>query len=308
MSVIEEKLDFLISEISQIKKALNIVPDRFITINDIDNSVNHYMKFAKEELKLSENSIKNQKSTITNFLNHSDGEINEETVREYLESNDSESWKSNQTKALRRYIRDYLKLGKWIESFEFTKSKAKIKQIPDDDELQEFFENIPNDQVRLLFLILHNSGLRIGEVLQISVNSINFETAMIDVSNVHKGATKSSWISFVTQQTIIQIQNHVKLHNIQVDSKLFSISERTAQQHFKDASEFTEIVLNPHLLRTVFTEKCTLAKIPDKHINAFCGRVSEGMISKHYTDYSPSKLREQYDKVEPYLTFTANNQ
>ena len=46
MSVIEEKLDFLISEISLIKKALNIVPDKFITINDIDDSVNHYIKFA----------------------------------------------------------------------------------------------------------------------------------------------------------------------------------------------------------------------------------------------------------------------
>lgn len=304
MSAIEEKLDFLISEINLIKKALNIIPDKFITVDDVYETVTNYVNFAQEELKINEGSIRNQKSAITNFLNYSKGVINEKTVQDYLESNDSASWKSNQLKALRRFIRDYLKLGKWIESFEFIKSKAKIKHIPNDKELLEFFENIPNDQVRLLFLILHSSGLRIGEVLQITISNINFETNMIDVSHIHTGSTKSSWISFVTSQTIIQISQYIKRMNLQHDSKLFSISERTAQQNFKDTSDYTEIVMNPHLLRTVFTEKCTISKIPDKYINAFCGRVSEGMISKHYTDYSPSKLKEQYEMVEPHLTFT----
>ena len=217
--------------------------------------------------------------------------------------NESDSWKSNQIKALRRYIRDYLKLGLWIENFEFEKLKAKIKNIPSDEELIEFFNNLSNDQSKLLFLILHNSGLRIGEVLQITISNINFETNMIDVSNIHKGATKSSWISFVTAQSIQQISQYVKKMNLTPNSKLFTISERTAQQNFKDTSYHTDITINPHLLRTVFTEKCTIAKIPDKYIDAFCGRISDSMISKHYTDYSPTKLKEQYQKVESYLIF-----
>ena len=301
---VEEKLDYIISEIDIIKKALNIIPDRFITITDIQNQINNYVSFAQEQLKLSESSIKNQKSAITIFLNHSSGIINPETVQKYLESNDSISWKSNQTKALRRFIRDYLKLGKWIESFEFEKSKAKIKHIPTDEKLVEFFNNLPNDQSKLLFLILHNSGLRIGEVLQITINDIDFDSFMIDVSNVHQGTTKSSWISFVTSQTIQQISQYVKRMNLSLNSKLFTISERSAQQNFKDTSEITDITINPHLLRTVFTEKCSIAKISDKHINAFCGRISDSIISKHYTDYSPSKLKEQYCKVEPYLIFS----
>ncbi len=302
----DEKLDYIISEINLIKKALKIIPDRFITVNDIENQISNYVIFAQEILKLGNNSIKNQKSAITNFLNYSNGVINEETVQEYLKSNDSVSWKSNQTKALRRFIRDYLKLGNWIESFEFEKTRVKTKNIPTDEELLEFFENIRHDQSRLLFLILHNSGLRIGEVLQITINDIDWDSFMIDVSHIHSGQTKSSWISFVTQQTISQIIQYVKNQNIQLNSKLFTISERTAQQHFKDTSEFTGIVINPHLLRTVFTEKCSIAHIPDKYIDAFCGRISDGMISKHYTDYSPSKLKEKYCMVEPYLTFTVN--
>ena len=279
------------------------MPDREYEIIDKKSNVLEYEVFAKEELKLNEKTITNHLSAISKFLIHSNGSITKDSVKLYLESNDSDSWKSNQLKALRRYLRDFLKLGNWINEFEFTKSKAKIKQIPNDEQLLEFFEYISNEQVRLLFLVLHNSGLRIGEALQITLDNINFETAMIDVSHIHAGSTKSSWLSFVTRQTLVQVSDFVNKMNLQHDSNLFSISERTAQQNFKDASEYTGIIINPHLLRTVFTEKCTLAKIPDKHINAFCGRISEGMISKHYTDYSPSKLREQYDKVEPYLTF-----
>ena len=306
MQTIDEKLDYIISEIGTIKKALDIIPDKFITITDTQNQINNYVTFAQIELKLSESSIKNQKSAITNFLLHSKGVINRETVTAYLKSNDSAPWRTNQTKALRRFIRDYLKCGKWIESFEFEKTKAKIKNIPTDEELIEFFNELSNDQTKLLFLILHNSGLRIGEVLHITVSDIDFNSNMIDVSNAHQGTTKSSWISFVTSQTIQQIHEYIKRTNLQIDSKLFTISERSAQQHFKDISELTDIMINPHLLRTVFTEKCTIAKIPDKYINAFCGRVSDDMISKHYTDYSPTKLKDQYKKVEPHLTFSVN--
>ena len=61
--------------------------------------------------------------------------------------------------------------------------------------------------------------------------------------------------------------------------------------------------INPHLFRTVFAEKCTKAGIAAKYIDAFCGRVAQSVLSKHYTDYSPSRLREEYDLVESYLEF-----
>ena len=53
----------------------------------------------------------------------------------------------------------------------------------------------------------------------------------------------------------------------------------------------------------IFTEKCTLSGIHDKYINAFCGRVSKSVLSKNYTDYSPTSLKREYEKVESLLTF-----
>ncbi len=106
-----EKLDKVLSDLDSIKNHLKIVPNKFITITDIEGNIENYKEFAVNELGLSQDTVKNQKSAIRGFLNHSQGVINKETVKEYLESNDSSSWKSNQIKALRKFIRDYLHLG-----------------------------------------------------------------------------------------------------------------------------------------------------------------------------------------------------
>ena len=37
--------------------------------------------------------------------------------------------------------------------------------------------------------------------------------------------------------------------------------------------------------------------VPDRYIDAFCGRVSRSALARSYTDYSPSKLKAIYDKA-----------
>ena len=86
------------------------------------------------------------------------------------------------------------------------------------------------------------------------------------------------------------------------DPNLFSVSYKSVNENFKKVSNLTGISIIPHLLRTVFTEKCTQARIEDKYIDAFCGRIPQKIIRKHYTDYSPEAMRRHYDKVEQLLT------
>jgi len=286
------------SDLDSIKNHLKIVPDKFITITNIEEKIENYKEFAITKLGLNQATIKNQKSAIRGFLNHSQGIINKETVTEYLKSNDSTSWKSNHLKALRKFIRDYLHLGNWINEFVFLKEKAKIKNaIPTNEQLTLFFSKL-DYKIQMVFLTLVTSGLRIGEVLSLDVDDINFETNMIDASKVHKSDTKSSWISFVTHQVSEFIQIYVK--SLQGD-KLFPVSYKTVQNNFQRVSNEIGIKIKPHLLRTVFTEKCTQAGIEEKYIDAFCGRISQNIIRRHYTDYSPEAMRRHYDKAEPFL-------
>ena len=299
MSSMEEKLDQALSDLKQIKNYLKIVPDKDSKITDMKSSVSEYENFANTELKIDEGTITNHLSAISKFLVHSKGTITKETVKQYLESNNSGSWKSNQVKALRKYIRDYLKLGNWIEEFKFSKPKAKIKEIPSDDELTQFC-SLLSYPVQMIFLVLQSSGLRIGEVLSLKASNVNFDDNSIDASEIHEGTTKSSWVSFITVQTAEFLASY--MDDLDEDQEIFSISQRSVQQEFKNVSDKLGLSLNPHLLRTVFAEKCTAAGIKEKHINAFCGRVSQGTLAKNYSDYSPKSLRKQYDVAEPYLT------
>jgi len=303
----DEILQKISFDLDSIKNHLKIVPNKFITISDIERKIENYKEFAVNELGLSQATVKNQKSAIRGFLNYSQGIINKETVKKYLESNDSVSWKSNQLKALRKFIRDYLNLGNWINEFVFTKEKARLKkEIPSDEQLAFFCSKL-DYPVQMIFLVLVTSGLRIGEALSLKSENIDFETNMLDVSEVHESNTKSSWISFMTNQTSEYLSSYIETLD---DEKIFSLSYKHVQENFQKVSEETGIKIKPHLLRTAFTEKCTQAGLNEKYIDAFCGRTSQGIIRKHYTDYSPKAMRRQYDKVEQFLTlpFTENNE
>ncbi len=298
-----QKIDNLQDDINLIKKSLNILPDKFLEISDIENSINEYEKYAIQK-KLIQTTINNHKSVIRGFLTFSKGIIDPDTVKNYLDSNDKNSWKSNQVKALRKYLRDYLNLGNWINEFEFKKEKAKIKKIPNVQELTNFCVSL-NYPTWLIFLLMYNSGLRISEILALKVSNIDFETNMINATEIHESNIKESWISFFTEQTARFLTEHIDRYNLDNDSILFEISYKLIQEEFKRISLESGVKINPHLLRTAFTEKCTDVKIQDKYINAFCGRINQQIISKHYTDYSPESLRRQYDKVESslYLNF-----
>jgi len=304
MSLIEKKLNQILQDLDLIKKSLKIVPDKDGKIEDFETSIESYEKFAKEELKLEQITINNQKSAILGFLNHSNGKINKQTAKAYLDSKESPAWKSNQVKALRRYIRDYLKLGNWINEFVFTKAKAKRKdEIPSNEQLAKFCELLPY-QIQIVFLVMFSSGLRIGEVLSLRFSDVSFETNMIDASNIHSGETKSSWFSFVTKQTSKYLEGYIgntEYDENDDDPKIFSVSARSVQQAFKETSKQIGISINPHLLRTVFAEKCREAKIDKEYIDAFCGRTQQSVLAKNYTDYSPKALRRVYDQVESYL-------
>ena len=133
----------------------------------------------------------------------------------------------------------------------------------------EFFAKLPTFDIQVVFMMLYSSGLRIGEILSLKVKNVEFWDNSIDTTEIHEGQTNHSWISFFTDQTSKHLENYIKKTHgklesyddtewrINSDSVVFDISMRTVQQAFQDTSEITGIEINPHLLRSVFTEKCT---------------------------------------------------
>jgi len=38
-------------------------------------------------------------------------------------------------------------------------------------------------------------------------------------------------------------------------------------------------------------------RVPDRYVDASCGRAPRSVLTRHYTDFSPEKLKEIYDKA-----------
>jgi len=292
--------------LSNLENHLGIVKDLDGDVDDIDASVNNYCSFAEYDLKLQLNTIAGHKRILLAFLQFSNGEITHETIKAWLSTDDKEIWKNSQLKALRRYCRDFLKLGKWIEHFKITDTtKVNLFSLPSKLQLMQFCEQLP-DFTRLIFLMLKDTGLRENEVLSLTLNHFDFENNCIDASEFHKGSTKHSYLSFFTPHTgtILRAYINDNLEYFKDSTALFfPISARTVQDHFNKVANELEIILTPKTLRQNFSSKLTDAGIKDRYIDALQGRIKKSVLAKHYTEYSLEKLKEQYSLVSPLLEF-----
>ncbi len=295
-----EILVTLFEDLQQVKEKLGIQEKKFTTITDYPSEISKYEEYAKNELNLNSGTIKNHVGALRKFLEYSHGSITENTVKDYLDLVD-ESSQSTQLKALRRFIRDYLKLGNWINdiSFKTAKTKLKTEKLANNEELVTFCTELETLQMQLVFFICFNSGLRVNETLQIETEKIDFSLNCVDVSDVHKGDTKSSWHGFFTTQTAQLLESYINDNYICGD--VFSVTYDQVYAEFKRVSEVTGIQLTPKSLRTLFVERCIDGKMDKNVIDIFEGRIPKGVQSKIYRNYSPERLKEHYDKVEELL-------
>ncbi|MBT8172314.1 hypothetical protein KJN74_05540 [Candidatus Bathyarchaeota archaeon] len=37
--------------------------------------------------------------------------------------------------------------------------------------------------------------------------------------------------------------------------------------------------------------------VPDRYVDAFCGRTPKSVLARHYTDYNPERLKKIYEKA-----------
>ena len=295
-----EILVAVFEDLQRVKEKLGIEEKRFTAITDYADTILKYEKYAKDELNLNSGTIKNHVGAIRKFLDSVNGDITEDTVKDYLNSVD-ESNQATQLKALRRFIRDYLKLGNWINEIQFKTQKTKLKtqKLPNNEELSTFCDEISDIQIQLVFLICFNSGLRVNEVLKFHLDKIDFGLNCVNVSEIHSGDTKSSWYGFYTYQTAEIFTNYINQNYICGD--VFSVTYDQVYAEFKRVSGITGIELTPKSLRTIFVERCIDAKIDKNVIDIFEGRIPKGVQSKIYRNYSPERLKEYYDKVEEFL-------
>ncbi len=173
--------------------------------------------------------------------------------------------------------------------------------VPSRDQLRKTYANLKTMRLHrdsgllepaAMFILLASSGLRIHEAKELVVSQIDFGKRMILPSGTVDG-TKSQWITFFNQEAEDELARLAD--GKRPDGRIFT--RCLFSRVFKKASEPTGFKITAQVLREWFCNEMGRLGVPDRYVDAFCGRVPKKVLGKHYTDYSPERLKEIYDRA-----------
>jgi len=268
---------------------------------DYEGIIKDFRDFLIVEMRLEEYTAKCHCWNLRQFLNTIGKEPNDITrldVRNYfLEQMKTkcQSTINNYLKSLKRFFRDYLRRPEIIESFKFKQPEIKQKRVPSKKELKRFYEALPNLEHKAVFLVYASSGLRAREITSLTRKDIDLENRRLYPSK-HSSRTKKVGFGFFNEETAKVLKKLLKGKHWKDDDRIFP-SYKTIEKVWPRISEECDVKITPQILREWFCSEMGRLGVPDRYIDAFCGRVPKSVLAKHYTDYSPETLKEIYDKA-----------
>lgn len=225
--------------------------------------------------------------------------VTRDTLRDYLDTyKDAEaSTYNNQLKSLKVFCRDYLGRPDLVATFKFRPVPFKPPTIPPKKQLQQFFWALRDLDLRVAcyFMLYATSAWRRREVMALHREDVDLKRRMM-THRLKASATKGRLPGFFNAETKDILGKYLATrtdHN----PKLLPISERTFRAIWQQAAAACGFMIQPQMLRDWFCEEMGNLDVPDRYIDAFCGRVPKKVLAKHYTDYAPQKLKRIYDKA-----------
>jgi integrase len=231
-------------------------------------------------------------------INKKPNEITRENLREFLKTLESYSraYYKNALMALKVFFRDYMEKPELVDSFRFPHQVYKPKHIVSREDLRRFYKEIETTKEKALFLLYATSGLRRQEILSLTADDIDFEKRMITPNN-HLGETKKSWCSFYNEEAEEALNEYLATKKHSRSRRIFPMQRHEVVELWKIAKEKTGLDITPQKLRQWFCSEMMRLGVSETYIDAFCGRVPKSVLARHYTDFSPEKLREVYSKA-----------
>jgi len=133
------------------------------------------------------------------------------------------------------------------------------------------------------------------ELLSLTKDEIDWDKRMI-IPNNHAGGTKRSWVTFFNCEAERALKEYLATRK-DGNSKLFRISTHAFLDVWKHANQGSGIKITPQVLREWFCDELGRLGVPDRYVDAFCGRVPNSVLARRYSDFAPDKLMEIYEQA-----------
>jgi len=225
-------------------------------------------------------------------------EISKDDLRGYLRELDgySSSYYKNALMALKVFFRDFMGSPSIVESFKFPNQPFKPKHIISKGQIKQFYECLETPKEKALFMLYATTGLRRDEILSLKLENIDFSKRMITPDN-HSGETKKSWVSFFNDEAEQALKEYLATKKPSKSKRLFPMQRQETVKLWNYARNKTGIAVTPQRLREWFCSEMLRLGVSETYIDAFCGRAPKSVLARHYTDFSPEKLREIYESA-----------
>lgn len=273
-------------------------PGRLHRPSNIDVLLQDFYDFCKVDLGLAEVTAKEYRRKMRRFLKavgKPATNVTAEDVRGYLKplSGGSPNSYGNALKPLKKFFRDFMKMDDVVKSFKFRKIVIRPVVVPTKEELQRFYQVLRTPRARALFLMYASTGLRRNELLTLRKDNIDWEKRMV-MPNSHNGQTKRSWVTFFNGEAERTLKEYLATRDDE-SPKLFRISPHTFIRMWKEGYDRMGVKITPQVLRQWFCDELGKLGVPDRYVDAFCGRVPKSVLAKRYSDFTPDKLKKIYD-------------
>lgn len=139
------------------------------------------------------------------------------------------------------------------------------------------------------------TGLRKREVLTLRIDDIDFRKRMVIPKKEHS-QTKHTWIAFYNEETEKALKEYLDERN-DSNPKLFPMRNENFCRIWRKARLESGVHIMPQILRRWFATEMARLRVPDRYVDAFCGRVPKSVLARHYTDFSHETLKEICKKL-----------
>jgi len=167
-------------------------------------------------------------------------------------------------------------------------------QLPTLEQIREGFKAQTNDRDRAIYLFLATTGLRKGEVLELTKDQVNLETRTV-IPN-HFTRTKRSGVTFYNGETARWLEKYLEEREDK-DSRLFVISDRRWRRIWDRVSKSARIRITAKVLRLWHSTELGERGVPDRYVDIFQGRSPRSVLAKHYTGKGLERLKRIYEKA-----------
>lgn len=130
------------------------------------------------------------------------------------------------------------------------------------------------------------------------MENIDFDKRMV-IPRVTCSRTKHAGVTFFNQEAEAALREYLSTRKDELtpESELFTRCKDSIVNTCKRVQNKTGIKITPQVLREWFACELGRLGVGDRYVDAFCGRVPSGVLARHYTDFSPERLNEIYDRA-----------